>query len=57
MLFKSSLWFDIDYSVVVVNGGFHFSKYYKNMLFFPTNDGVGSIKLIPDVYNCALIPS
>ncbi len=48
--FKPSLWFGMDRSVVY--GGVHFSKYDKNTLFFPTNDGIDSIQLIPNLSEC-----
>lgn len=48
--FKPSLWFGMDRSVAY--GGFHFSKHDKNTLFFPTNDGIDSIELIPDISEC-----
>lgn len=49
--FKPSLWFGMDRSVVY--GGFHFSKRNKNLLFFPTNDGIDSIELISNVSGCS----
>lgn len=48
--FQPSLWFGMDRSVAF--GGFHFSKYDKRTLFFPTNDGIDSIKLIPGIPEC-----
>lgn len=44
VVFKPSLWFGASQSVIY--GGFHFSKYNSNELFFPTNEGVDSIELI-----------
>lgn len=49
--FKPSLWFGMDRSVAY--GGFHFSKRDKNTLFFPTNDGINSIELIPNTSECS----
>lgn len=48
--FKPSLWFGMDRSVAY--RGFHFSKYDKNTLFFPTNDGIDSIELTPGISEC-----
>lgn len=50
VVFKPSLWFGVGGSIIY--GGFHFSKYNKNELFFPTNNGIDSVELTSDSVSC-----